>query len=124
MKRYTLDDPRRTGGKSRRRRRRFANSLQEQQYDAAQTRLREVLTDLEGVSDETLEQIERLSRPSGDGRAPHDEGVVTLYERLVMLALAENAWRGSRRAWRRRGKQANPSVVGVASPQGRRGALP
>jgi hypothetical protein len=39
----------------------------------------------------TLEQIERISRPSGDGPAPHDEGVVVLYERLVLLALAENA---------------------------------
>jgi hypothetical protein len=70
---------------------RFTNSLHGQKYDAAQTRLREVLTDLEGVSEETLEQIERLSRPSGDGPAPHDDGIVTLYERLVLLALAENA---------------------------------
>ena len=31
------------------------------------------------------------SAPSGDGPAPHDEGVVVLYERLVLLALAENA---------------------------------
>ena len=54
-------------------------------------RLREVLTDLEGVSDETIEQIELISRPSGDGPAPHDDGVVVLYERLVLLALAENA---------------------------------
>jgi hypothetical protein len=70
---------------------RFTNSLHGQKYDAAQTRLREILTDLEGVSDETLEQIERISRPSGDGPAPHNEGVVVLYERLVLLALAENA---------------------------------
>ena len=70
---------------------RFTKTLHGQKYDAAQTRLREVLTDLEGISTKTLEQIERLSRPSGDGPAPHDEGVVTLYERLVLLALAENA---------------------------------
>jgi hypothetical protein len=53
--------------------------------------LREILTNLEGVSPETLEQIERISRPSGDGLPPHDDGIVTLYERLVLLALAENA---------------------------------
>ena len=70
---------------------RFTNTLHGQKYDAAQTRLREVLTDLEGVSDETLEQIERISHPSGDGPAPHDDRIVTLYERLVLLALAENA---------------------------------
>jgi len=70
---------------------RFTNSVHGQAYDATQTRLREVLTDLEGVSDETIEQIERISRPSGDGPAPHDEGVVVLYERLALLALAENA---------------------------------
>jgi hypothetical protein len=68
---------------------RFANTLHGQTYDATQTRLREILTDLEGVSEETLEQIEHISRPTGDGPAPHDEGVVVLYERLVLLALAE-----------------------------------
>jgi hypothetical protein len=70
---------------------RFTNTLHGQKYDATQTRLREVLTDLEGVSPETLEQIERISRPSGDGPPPHDDGIVTIYERLVLLALAENA---------------------------------
>jgi hypothetical protein len=70
---------------------RFTNSLHGQKYDAAQTRLREILVDLEGVSVETLEQIERISRPSGDGPAPHDDGVVVLYERLCLQALAENA---------------------------------
>ena len=68
---------------------RFTNTFHGQQYDAAQTRLREILTDLEGVTEETIEQIERISRPSGDGPAPHDDGVVVLYERLVLLALAE-----------------------------------
>jgi hypothetical protein len=32
----------------------FRNSLHGQKYDAAQTRLREILTDLEGVTDETI----------------------------------------------------------------------
>jgi hypothetical protein len=70
---------------------RFTSSLHGRKYDATQTRLREILTDLEGVSDETIEQLEHISRPSGDGPAPHDDGVVVLYERLVLLALAENA---------------------------------
>jgi hypothetical protein len=70
---------------------RFTNSVHGKKYDATQTRLREVLTDLEGISPETLEQIERISRPSGDGPPPHDDGIVVLYERLVLLALAENA---------------------------------
>lgn len=42
---------------------RFTNTFHGQQYDAAQTRLREILTDLEGVTEETIEQIERISRP-------------------------------------------------------------
>lgn len=65
---------------------RFTSTLHGQNYDTAQTCLREILTDLEGVSPETLEQIERISRPSGDGPPPHDDGIVTLYERLVLLA--------------------------------------
>jgi hypothetical protein len=59
--------------------------------DGSSARLREVLGELEGVSEETLERIDHVSRPSGDGpiaRFPQD---VMLYERLVLLALAENA---------------------------------
>ena len=59
--------------------------------DDSSTRLREVLGELEGVSEETLERIDHVSRPSGDGpvlRYPQD---VMLYERLVLLALAESA---------------------------------
>jgi hypothetical protein len=73
---------------------RFTNTLHGQKYDATQTRLREILNSLEGVSEETLEQIERISRPTGDGPAPHDDGVVVLYERLVLLALAEATLHG------------------------------
>jgi hypothetical protein len=39
---------------------RFTSSLHGRKYDATQTRLREILTDLEGVSDETIEQLERV----------------------------------------------------------------
>jgi hypothetical protein len=59
--------------------------------DGSSTHLREVLGELEGVSEETLERIDYVSRPSGNGpiaRIPQD---VMLYERLVLLALAENA---------------------------------
>jgi hypothetical protein len=59
--------------------------------DDSSTQLREVLGEPEGVSEETLERIDHVSRPSGDGpvsRYPQD---VMLYERLVLLALAENA---------------------------------
>ena len=81
---------------------RFSNTLHGKKYDATQTRLREILMDLEGVSDETLEQIEHISRPSGDGPAPQDDGKVVLYERLVMLALAEATLAG---------QQAKPAKV-------------
>jgi len=35
--------------------------------DGSSTRLRDVLGELEGVSDETLKRIDHVSRPSGDG---------------------------------------------------------
>ena len=59
--------------------------------DSSSARIREILGDLEGVSEQTLERIDRVSRPSGDGPIPRLPENVTLYERLVMLALAENA---------------------------------
>jgi len=59
--------------------------------DGSSTQLREVLGDLEGVSEETLERIDHISRPSGDGPIPRFPEDVMLYERLVLLALAENA---------------------------------
>jgi hypothetical protein len=57
--------------------------------DGSSARLREVLGQLEGVSPETLERIDRVSRPSGDGPIPHDPNYVMAYNRLVLLALAE-----------------------------------
>ena len=59
--------------------------------DESSIQLREVLGDLEGVSEETLERIDHVSRPSGDGPIPRYPQDVMLYERLVLLALAENA---------------------------------
>jgi hypothetical protein len=59
--------------------------------DGSSTRIREVLGELEGVSEETLERIDHVSRPSGDGPVPRFPEDVMLYERLVLLALAENA---------------------------------
>lgn len=57
--------------------------------DGSSTRLREVLGELSGVSQETLERIDHVSRPTGDGPIPRDPEAVMLYERLVLLALAE-----------------------------------
>ncbi len=57
--------------------------------DGSSTRLREVLGETDGVSQETLERIDHVSRPTGDGPIPRDPESVMLYERLVLLALAE-----------------------------------
>jgi hypothetical protein len=62
--------------------------------DGSSTQLREILGELEGVSEETLERIDHISRPSGDGPVPRFPEDVMLYERLVLLALAENALAG------------------------------
>ena len=59
--------------------------------DGSSARLREVLGELEGVSEETLRRIDHISRPTGDGPVPRFPQEVMLYERLVLLALAENA---------------------------------
>jgi hypothetical protein len=59
--------------------------------DGSSARIREVLGELEGVSSETLERIDHVSRPSKDGPIPRYLDDVQLYERLVLLALAENA---------------------------------
>ena len=58
--------------------------------DGSSARLREVLGELEGVSEETLERIDRVSRPTGDGPIPRFPQDVMLYERLVLLALGES----------------------------------
>jgi hypothetical protein len=62
--------------------------------DGSSTRIRELLGELEGVSEETLERIDHVSRPSGDGPVPRYPDDVQLYERLVLLALAEAALAG------------------------------
>jgi hypothetical protein len=59
--------------------------------DGSSARIREVLGELEGVSEEILERIDHVSRPSKDGPIPRYPDDVQLYERLVLLALAENA---------------------------------
>jgi hypothetical protein len=58
--------------------------------DGYSTRLREVLGDLVGVSEEFLERIDRVSRLRGDGPIFRYLKGVMLYERLVLLALAES----------------------------------
>jgi hypothetical protein len=58
--------------------------------DSSSARLRELLGELEGVSEETLRRIDRVSRPSMDGPVPRYPDDVQLYERLVLLAFAEH----------------------------------
>lgn len=60
-------------------------------FDEASANLRGVLDKLEGVSPETLERIDFISHPRTDCPPPHDEERHAVYERLVLLALAENA---------------------------------
>jgi hypothetical protein len=58
--------------------------------DGSSAQLRELLDELEGVSEETLRRIDYVSRPSKDGPVPRFPQDVMLYDRLVMLAFAEH----------------------------------
>ena len=58
--------------------------------DGSSTRLREVLGELEGVSEETLERIDHVSRPTSAGPIPRFPQDVMLCEQLVLLALTED----------------------------------
>jgi hypothetical protein len=60
-------------------------------FDEASTSLRGVLGELEGVSPETLERIDFISHPRTDCPPPQDDERNLIYNRLVLLALAENA---------------------------------
>jgi hypothetical protein len=60
-------------------------------FDGASANLRGVLGELEGVSPETLERIDYISQPRTDCPPPQDEERNVVYNRLVLLALAENA---------------------------------
>jgi hypothetical protein len=61
--------------------------------------IRKILGELEGVSEETLRRIDEISRPveSGAGPIPHDPQAVMVYDRLVLLALAEGQLRSQNR---------------------------
>jgi hypothetical protein len=63
-------------------------------FDEASASLRGALGELEGVSDETLERIDYISQPRTDCPPPQDEERHAVYNRLVLLALAENALAG------------------------------
>jgi hypothetical protein len=67
------------------------NSVLGEWFDGASKHLRENLGALKGVSEETLRKIDHISRPTGDGPAPHHQEATLVYERLVVLALTENA---------------------------------
>jgi len=64
--------------------------------DGSSKQLRELLDELEGVSEETLERIDFVSRPTKDGPIPRFPDEVQLYERLVLLALTEASLHGQR----------------------------
>jgi hypothetical protein len=60
-------------------------------FDGASASLRGVLGELEGVSPETLAQLDFISQPRTDCPPPQDDERHAVYNRLVLLALAENA---------------------------------
>jgi hypothetical protein len=60
-------------------------------FDEASASLRAALGELQGVSSETLERIDYVSQPRTDCPPPQDEERDAVYNRLVLLALAENA---------------------------------
>jgi hypothetical protein len=49
--------------------------------DGSSAQLRELLGELEGVSEETLRRIDRVSRPTKDGPVPRYPQDVMLYDR-------------------------------------------
>ena len=65
------------------------NSTLASLFDETSTKLRGVLDELEGVSPETLENLDHIAYPRQDTPPPHDEEASTVYVRLVLLALAE-----------------------------------
>ena len=58
-------------------------------FDGASGRLREILEDLGGISEETLEAIDWISQPRSDCPPPQDAQRHAVFNRLVLLALAE-----------------------------------
>jgi hypothetical protein len=84
--------------------------------DGSSTRIREVLGELEGVSEETLERIDHVSRPTGDSPIPRFPQDVMLYERLVLLALAENALTRQQAGATKARKASNPPRGGRRTP--------
>jgi hypothetical protein len=67
------------------------NSVLGEWFDGASKHLRENLGALEGISGGTLWKIDHISRATQDGPTPNDTQATLAHERLVLLALAENA---------------------------------
>jgi hypothetical protein len=90
-------------------------------FDETSVKLRAILEELDGISEETLQRIDHISYPRTDCPPPQDEQSTVVYERLVLLALAE-ATRGAQQSTqaRQKGRGDNLLVVAAPKPQGRR----
>ncbi len=73
-------------------------------FDEASKKLRGILDELDGVSPETLERIDHIAYPRTDCPPPQDDQSTLVYERLVLLALAESTL----------ARQEQPSAAGTA----------
>ena len=69
----------------------ITNSSLASLFDETSGKLRDILGSLEGVSGETLEGLDLISYPRQDTPPPHNEEATVVYNRLLLLALAEAA---------------------------------
>ena len=67
----------------------LSNSAEALHWDEASAKLTNVLKRLNGVGQERIEWIERASYPRTDAPAPHDEERTAIYDREVLVSLAE-----------------------------------
>jgi len=65
------------------------NSADAVHFDESSAKLTNTLKRLNGVSQGRIEWIERSAYPRTDAPAPHDEARSTVYNREVLVSLAE-----------------------------------
>jgi hypothetical protein len=68
----------------------LSNSAEALHWDEASAKLTNVLKRLNGVGQGRIEWIERASYPRTDAPAPHDEERSAIYNREVLVSLAES----------------------------------